>query len=44
MGAEATPAPLTTDEQFLRRVRLDLTGRTPAPDEVDRFVADGDAQ
>src|SRR6516165_6643893 len=26
-----TPAPLTTDEQFIRRVTLDLTGKLPLP-------------
>src|SRR5262249_36180279 len=28
------PAPLTTDEQFLRRVTLDLTGHLPLPADV----------
>lgn len=36
------PAPLTTDEQFVRRVTLDLTGRLPLPADVDEFVADQD--
>jgi hypothetical protein len=36
------PAPITTDEQFLRRVMLDLTGRLPAPAAVLAFVADKD--
>jgi uncharacterized protein DUF1549/uncharacterized protein DUF1553 len=35
-----TPAPLTTDEQFLRRVTLDLTGELPVPADVTEFVAD----
>jgi hypothetical protein len=35
-----TPAPLTTDEQFVRRLYLDLTGRPPTPTEVSEFVAD----
>ncbi|HLJ97167.1 MAG TPA: DUF1549 domain-containing protein [Gemmataceae bacterium] len=35
-----TPAPLTTDEEFLRRVSLDLTGHLPLPADVDEFVAD----
>jgi hypothetical protein len=36
------PAPLTTDEQFLRRVTLDLTGQLPVPADVTEFVADKD--
>lgn len=32
---------LTTDVEFLRRVRLDLTGRIPTPEEVLLFVSDG---
>ncbi|PWU02997.1 MAG: hypothetical protein C5B51_19835 [Terriglobia bacterium] len=35
-----TPAPRTTDWEFIRRVSLDLTGRIPAPDRVVGFVAD----
>lgn len=35
-----TPAPATTDWEFIRRVTLDLTGRIPAPDRVLTFVAD----
>ena len=35
-----TPAPNTTDWEFIRRVTLDLTGRIPAPDRVLVFVAD----
>ncbi len=41
-GAKLTPAPRTTDEQFLRRVRLDLTGQLPAPREIEQFLADKD--
>ncbi|HEX4945626.1 MAG TPA: DUF1549 domain-containing protein [Blastocatellia bacterium] len=33
-------APLCTDEEFLRRAYLDLTGRIPAPDAVTNFVKD----
>lgn len=32
-------APLCTDEQFIRRVTLDLTGRTPTPEAVTAFLA-----
>jgi hypothetical protein len=36
------PAPLTTDEQFMRRVALDLTGQLPLPAEVTEFGSDRD--
>jgi hypothetical protein len=32
-----SPAPLTTDAEFLRRVSVDLTGRIPTPDQVTAF-------
>ena len=32
--AGVAPAPPTTDFEFVRRVTLDLTGRTPTPDAV----------
>lgn len=35
-----TPAPKTTDWEFVRRVTLDLTGRVPTPERVLAFVAD----
>jgi Protein of unknown function (DUF1549)/Protein of unknown function (DUF1553) len=35
-----TPAPATTDWEFIRRVTLDLTGRIPTPERVLTFVAD----
>ena len=38
--ANVTPAPLTTDYEFVRRVTLDLTGRIPTADQVNSFVAD----
>lgn len=34
-----TPANLTTDEEFLRRVTLDLTGRIPSVNEYTAFQA-----
>jgi len=34
------PSGLCTDEEFLRRVHLDLTGLPPEPDEVRKFLAD----
>ncbi len=35
-----TPSPVTGDEEFLRRVHLDLIGVQPKPDEINAFVAD----
>lgn len=45
VGAElkkmnVTPAPLVSDEEFLRRVYLDVTGRLPVPADVSDFVKD----
>jgi len=37
---QITPAPRTTDWEFIRRITLDLTGRIPTPDRVITFVAD----
>lgn len=37
---EPKSVPTTTDEQFLRRVTLDLTGTLPSPQELVEFVAD----
>jgi hypothetical protein len=34
------PAARTTDEQFIRRATLDLTGELPLPADVTEFVAD----
>jgi hypothetical protein len=42
--SKVSPAPLTTDEQFIRRAYLDLTGRLPVPADVSEFVADKDAR
>jgi hypothetical protein len=36
------PSPLTGDEEFLRRVFLDLIGVQPRPEEVKAFLADRD--
>lgn len=35
-----TPSPLAGDEEFLRRVHLDLIGVQPKPDEIKAFLAD----
>jgi len=35
-------AGLCTDEEFIRRVHLDLTGRLPEPEAIRKFVADKD--
>jgi hypothetical protein len=40
----AALSPESTDEQFLRRIRLDLTGRLPAADEIEEFLADKDPE
>jgi hypothetical protein len=37
---QLTPAPRTTDEQFIRRAYLDLAGRLPMPADVKDFLAD----
>ena len=41
LAARGVPvAALTTDEEFFRRINLDLLGRIPAPDEIRAFVSD----
>jgi hypothetical protein len=35
-----TPSPLSTDEEFLRRLHLDAIGTLPTPAEIRAFVAD----
>jgi hypothetical protein len=40
---DVKPAPLTTDEQFIRRVYLDLTGKLPPVGDVVAFVKDKNA-
>jgi hypothetical protein len=43
LEAEGVPAaPLTNDEEFLRRVTLDLTGRIPSAADLRAFAADPD--
>jgi hypothetical protein len=34
------PSPLCTDEDFVRRVYLDITGLLPTPEQVKEFLAD----
>jgi hypothetical protein len=36
------PGALSSDEEFLRRVSLDLIGVLPTPDEIRKFAADSD--
>jgi hypothetical protein len=38
--AGVAPAPPTTDQEFYRRVTLDLTGRIPTPAALTAFLAD----
>lgn len=40
----ATPAARTSDAEFLRRIRLDLTGRIPTLAEVEAFLASEEPQ
>jgi len=35
-----TPSPLSTDEEFLRRLYLDAIGTLPTPEEIRAFLAD----
>jgi len=39
-----TPAGLTTDFEFIRRLTLDLTGRIPTSDRLIQFIASSDPQ
>jgi hypothetical protein len=39
---QITPSALANDEEFLRRVYLDLIGVQPKPEEIKAFLADGD--
>jgi hypothetical protein len=38
--AKLEPAALTSDEQFIRRVYLDLTGKLPLPADIAEFAGD----
>jgi len=38
------PSPTADDPTYLRRVRLDLTGQQPDPDETRQFLADADPE
>jgi hypothetical protein len=38
LEANATPAALTSDLDFLRRVTLDATGLIPTPEQVRAFI------
>jgi hypothetical protein len=40
---KVTPSPLAGDEEFLRRVYLDLVGVQPKPEEIRAFLADKSA-
>lgn len=40
--ANVTPAPRSTDAEFLRRVYLDLVGIVPTADEAAKFLADAE--
>src|SRR5262249_41560601 len=41
IAADGVPvAPMTTDQEFLRRIMLDLTGRIPTVAQADAFIAD----
>ena len=42
-SSASCPSELCTDEQFIRRVYLDITGTLPTPKQVTAFVADKDA-
>lgn len=37
---QITPSPMANDEEFLRRVYIDLLGVQPKPDEIKAFLAD----
>ena len=39
-AAGVKSAPLSSDEEFFRRINLDLTGRLPSPADIRAFLAD----
>ncbi|MGH9801291.1 MAG: DUF1549 domain-containing protein, partial [Blastocatellia bacterium] len=41
-SAGVESAPVCTDEEFIRRVYIDLTGRIPSPGDVTNFLKDQD--
>ena len=42
-ASQVPSAPISGDEEFFRRINLDLTGRIPASDEIRAFIADSSA-
>jgi hypothetical protein len=42
--AKVTPASLTEDYEFLRRVTLDLLGVAPSPEQIEQFLRDKSSQ
>src|SRR5215207_4590290 len=42
--AKVPHAPLSADDEFCRRVHLDLTGRIPTPEKLRAFVDDKDPE
>src|SRR5205823_4700087 len=41
---KVAPSPTATDEEFLRRIYLDMIGVQPKPDEIKAFLADTNAK
>ena len=41
--AKIAPARLSSDEEFVRRIFLDLIGRIPSPAQINEFVQSGDS-
>jgi len=40
---EVEPSPVASDEEWLRRVHLDIVGQIPSAQTVEKFVKDGDS-